>query len=457
MEAKNLHQRQVLIATCLSYVVVILDTSIVNVALEPISHALDADVSGLQWVINAYTLAFASLLLSGGLMGDRFSAKKIYSLGLMIFAVASALCAVASNLPMLIAARILQGTGAALLVPCSLMLINGAYPHHAQRASAIGIWAGCGGIAMAAGPLVGGVLIALLGWRSIFMVNVPLALIAVCLTSRLPDLPSTAPHRPLDLIGQITAITALAISTAVMIEGPRLGWSSPWVYLGIGMAGAAWWGFVHTERRHAHPMLALRCFRNATFSGATALALISGLVFYGLFFLQSVDLQRNRGWSALDTGLAFLPLTVMVALGSFSCGRLMQALGIRGVLCCGFALYTLGFIGLLALASDAPYWRIALCYPAVGFAAGIITPAATTSLMSVVDRANAGVAAATLNASRQIGCGFGVAIFGALSTGIDPFDKAIVAAVSVAIGLSAVAFLLSAWLMRSPRAPAMQG
>lgn len=450
MELSTRYQRQVLIATSLSYVVVILDTSIVNVALESISTTFGSDITGLQWVINAYTLTFASLLLTGGLLGDRFGAKKIYALGLGLFALASALCGLATDLPELVGARVLQGLGAALLVPCSLMLINSAYPQSHQRASAIGVWAGCGGIAMAAGPLVGGVLIELFGWRSIFLINVPIALIGVWLTSRIPHAAPLAPNRHLDVTGQIAAIIALGSSVAVLIEGARLGWNSEWVYAGVFVACIAWCVFLVTESRHKDPMLPLQYFRNLTFSGATFLSMASALVFYGLFFLLNLYFQTHRGWSPLETGLAFLPLTAMVTLGSFTCGRLTRAYGPRAVLVAGFGLYTLGFIGLFALAGDAPYWRIALCYPAVGFGAGIITPAATAVLMSVVDRAKAGVAAGTLNASRQSGSAFGVAIFGALLTSVQPLDDAIEVAVGVAIGLSLLAMLLCLLMLKAP-------
>lgn len=448
MELSTRYQRQVLIATSISYVVVILDTSIVNVALHPISQTFGSDITGLQWVINAYTLTFASLLLTGGLLGDRFGAKKIYGVGLGLFALASVFCGLANELPELVGARVLQGIGAALLVPCSLMLINNAYPKTAERAGAIGVWAGCGGIAMAAGPLVGGVLIELFGWRSIFLINVPIALIGVWLTSRIPYSAPLAPNRHLDITGQVAAIIALATSVAVLIEGSKLGWDSQWVYAGVFVACIAWCVLLVTESRHKDPMLPLHYFRNPVFSGATVLSLVSALVFYGLFFLLSLYFQTDRGWSPLATGLAFLPLTAMVTLGSFTCGRLTRAYGPRAVLFAGFGLYTLGFIGLLALASEAPYWRIALCYPAVGFGAGIITPAATAVLMSVVDRAKAGVAAGTLNASRQSGSAFGVAIFGALLTSVHPLNDAIYVAVSVAIGLSLAAMMLSALVLK---------
>ena len=224
MNNEREYQKRVLIATSLSYVIVILDTSIVNVALEPVAASLGSDISGLQWVVNAYTLTFASLLLSGGALGDRIGAKAVYLAGLLIFAGASALCGLAPDLQILVAARVAQGVGAALLVPCSLTLINHAFPVARQRASAIGVWAGCGGIAMAAGPLAGGLLIHLLGWRSIFLVNVPIALIGAWLTTRVDSVRPAASARPMDVAGQMLAIVALGASVAVLIEGAKLGW-----------------------------------------------------------------------------------------------------------------------------------------------------------------------------------------------------------------------------------------
>lgn len=444
---ENEHQKRVLTATSLSYVVVILDTSIVNDALEPVAASLGSDITGLQWVVNAYTLTFASLLLSSGVLGDRIGAKSVYLAGLLIFACASALCGFAPDLQILVAARILQGIGAALLVPCSLTLINSAFPVAQQRAGAIGVWAGCGGVAMAAGPLVGGLLIHLLGWRSIFLVNVPIALIGVWLTTRIESARPAVSDRPLDLAGQVLAIVALGASVAVLIEGAKLGWHVPVIRAGVATAIVAWIAFALVESRRRQPMLPLYFFRHPTFSASAFASMISGLVFYGLFFLLSLYFQSARGWPPLRTGLAFLPLTVMVTVGSFASGALNRAYGAHKLVCGGFLLYALGFVGLLALAEDAPYWRIALCFPAVGFGAGVITPAATAALMAAVDKARAGVAAGVLNASRQTGSAFGVAIFGALMSAIQPLDSGVRVAVYLAIGLSLLAALL--WSLAS--------
>jgi DHA2 family methylenomycin A resistance protein-like MFS transporter len=333
------------------------------------------------------------------------------------------------------------------LVPCSLTLINSAFPVAQQRAGAIGVWAGCGGVAMAAGPLVGGLLIHLLGWRSIFLVNVPIALLGAWLTTRIESGRSAVFDRPLDLAGQMLAIVALGASVAVLIEGAKLGWHALVIRVGVVTAIIAWIAFVLVEFRRRQPMLPLYFFRHPTFSASAFASMISGLVFYGLFFLLSLYFQSARGWPPLQTGLAFLPLTVMVTIGSFASGALNRAYGAHKLVCGGFLLYALGFAGLLALADDAPCWRIALCFPAVGFGAGVITPAATAALMAAVDKGRAGVAAGVLNASRQTGAAFGVAIFGALMSAVQPLDSGVRVAVYVAIGLSLLAALL--WSLAS--------
>ncbi|MFB3303231.1 MFS transporter [Pseudomonas sp. AMR01] len=351
-------QRRVLAATSLSYVLVILDTSIVNVALAPIANTLHSDITELQWVVGAYTLSFAGLLLGGGALADRFGARRLYLIGLLLFTFASLLCGLAVDAVTLVAARVLQGVGAALLVPASLALINAAYLHNpAGRVSAIGVWAGCGGIAMATGPLVGGVLIEALGWRSIFFANLPLGLLAIALTARLAASP---PH-------------------------PRArGWS------------------------------ALRLFGNPVFNACLAVSLVSALLLYGLMFLLGLYFQRTLGFSPLWTGLAFLPLTVSVSIGSLLAGRLVRAWGSGRLIGGALVLYLAGFGLLLATAATPSRFTIIMAMPMIGLAAGLITPAATATLMSVVAQKHAGIAAGMLNTARQLGAALGVALAGGL-------------------------------------------
>ncbi|POE17268.1 MFS transporter [Pectobacterium odoriferum] len=438
-------KKWLLSATSISYIIVILDTSIVNVALAPLAAALHSTISGLQWVVSSYTITFASLLLSGGALGDKLGAKNVYLTGLLLFGFASAGCGFSSTLSTMIFSRILQGIGAALLVPASLALINSEFPQSQERAKAIGIWAGCGGIAMAAGPLFGGLLIQLLGWRSIFLVNVPIVLLGIVLATRIPAIKISANERTMDIAGQLFAIIALGLSIAVLIEGGHRGWCDPWICGGVLVAAMAWGLFIFTERTISHPMLPMKLFRLADFSASVTVSLISGLVFYGLFFLLSLYFETVRGWSSLDAGLAFLPLTLLVTLGSFSAGKLNRLFGPLWLIagCCG--LYVAGFTGLLILRENAPYWRVAVCFPALGLAAGVITPVATAAVMGSIVKEQAGIVAGVLNASRQTGAALGVAIFGGLLSAVKPLAAGIYVAVCLGIAFSMLGGLL--WII----------
>ncbi|WP_323122249.1 MFS transporter [Burkholderia alba] len=406
--------RHVLAATCISYVVVLLDTSIVNVALDRIGASLDVGIAGIQWIMNAYTLAFASLLLTGGTLGDRWGARRLYLAGLIVFTLASALCGVATSLPALAGARALQGVGAALLVPCALKLINRGFPDPRGRARAIGLWIGCGGVAMAAGPLIGGLLIRQFDWRAIFFVNVPVGLAGLWLAARIAPDRGRPANRRLDLPGQIAAIVALGSLIGVLIEGHALGWRSPPLLAGIAATAAAWTAFLAIEQGSAQPMLPLSFFGNRVFAGSTGVSMASAFVFYGLLFAISVDWQHARGASALATGLALLPMTAMVAAGSLASGRLAARFGARASMCAAFGAYAGGALGLLWCGPGSPAWYAIAPMLAIGGASGFVSPAATAPAMETVDPQRAGIAAAVLNAARQAGAALGVAVFGAL-------------------------------------------
>ncbi len=435
-------QRRVLAATVISYVVVILDTSIVNVALERIADAFTTGIAGLQWVVNAYTLAFASLLLTGGALGDRLGARRVYVAGLAVFTLASALCGVATSLPVLTTARLVQGAGAAMLVPCSLSLINHAYPDPVQRTGAIGLWAGFGGVAMAAGPLAGGVLIHLLGWRGIFLVNLPVGLVGLWLTARIGTETPLLQGRHLDLMGQAAAIIALGLPVMALIEGPALGWGSPVIITSLAASGVAWAVFLWLEARQTQPMLPLTFFRGQVFSGSTLVSMVSAFTFYGVVFVLSLYLQRIRGFAPLQAGFAFLPLTALVAVGSLVSGRLVRAYGPRVSVSTAFIVYAMGFLGLLAAVLNEVLWPAALAMPLIGAAAGFVTPAATAAMMGTVEKGQAGIAAGVMNAARQTGAALGVAIFGALVAGRETFVLGFLAALWTAAGMSLIAALI---------------
>lgn len=450
MSVWNDRKDQVLLATSLSYVIVILDASIVNVALHSISASFQASVADLQWVVNAYTLTFACLLLTAGALGDRAGAKHVYRAGLLVFAAGSALCGFAPALPILVVARVLQGIGAALLVPSSLTLINGAYKNADDRAKAIGKWAGFGAVAMAAGPLAGGMLIHLLGWRSIFLVNVPLTLLAAWLTNRLrKDDITTHAVRSMDWLGQALAMVAVAASVAVLIESSGLGWRHGWITAGLMIAAVAWVLFIVVEATSREPMLPLKLFKSGVFSAAALVSMISALVFYGLLFLLSMYFQTVWGWTPLQTGMAMLPLTISVAIGSFSSGTLVKRYGSTFLVSGAFLLYAVGFVGMYGIPGNQPYWCIALFFPALGVGAGVITPAVTASLMNGIESSRAGIASAVLNAFRQTGSAFGVAIFGALLAGYRAPKEGVSLAIGIAVGLSLLAALC--WMIALAR------
>lgn len=436
-------QRHVLIATSISYAVVILDTAIVNVALPPIGAALATNLAGLQWVINAYTLAFACLLLSGGALGDRYGARRGYIVGLAVFTLASALCGLAPDLPVLVAARLLQGVGAALMVPCALTLLMYAYPAEGERAAAIGIWTGCGGAALAAGPLAGGILIAWLGWRSIFLVNVPICLAGMALAVRVRDDAPGAIARPLDLPGQGAAILALGALIATLIEAPVLGWTSAPVLAGWAVSVAAWASFLMIEAHSEQPMLPLALFRKGKFAGATLAAMAMTWSCFGLIFVFSLYFQQLRDYTPLRTGLAFLPLTAVVTVTNVLAGRWSRVHGTRLPVAAGLACLGVGALGLVGTRASSSYWQVGLPLLAIGVGGGLVTPAAAAALMATVDKARTGIASGVLNAARQTGSALGVALFGALIAAAPSFEAGLR---NVCLLVAAVLFVtLAVW------------
>jgi DHA2 family methylenomycin A resistance protein-like MFS transporter len=401
--------------TCLGCVVVLLDVSIVNVALQRISDGLGGKVSDLQWIVDAYTLAFASFLLSAGTAGDRYGNKEVFGAGFVLFTLASVFCGTATSLATLITARVLQGMGAALIIPCSLTLLNHAFEDPARRAKAFGWWAGSGGISVAAGPVIGGLLVHTFGWRSIFFVNLPIGLVALLLIVRYVREEKPLPGRRIDLAGQTVSLLALAALTTVLIEGANWGWLSPGI---LGLAASFCLLsllFLVIETRQSDPMLPLRLFRSAQFSVATSLGLLLSFSFYGLIFTLSLYFQQVRHYSPLKTGLAFLPVTGLLTVMNVFAGRLAAKHGMRFPIVIGFIIGGIGFFWLgWATNEAARYTNILL--PLLGIGAGVplILPPVTSVLLASVERSQVGLASATLNAGRQIGAAAGVAVLGSL-------------------------------------------
>ena len=406
-----------LLATSLGFGVVQLDVSVVNVAIKPIGADLGGGVSGLQWVVGAYTLAFAALILSAGALGDRIGAKRMFIGGFTLFTLASAACGLAPSLGVLITARAVQGVGAAVLVPSSLSLLNHAYRDPQGRARAVGLWAAGASVALAGGPLLGGVLTASLGWRSIFFINAPIGLAGILLTAQFATETTRSADRGIDAPGQLTAIVALAALAGAMIEAGRYGFADPLVLAGFGLAAVALALFVVIESRRRRPMLPLSLFRARTFSVSSAIGVLINVAFYGLIFVLSLYFQDTRHYSALVTGLAFGPATVAVGVANLSAGRLARVAGQRATLAGAALLVAAGLGGMLVIGPDTGYPAIVVQFMAVGFGLGVIVPVVTAALLGSVDRSRSGVASGTLNTARQTGSVIGVGLFGSLAAG----------------------------------------
>jgi MFS transporter, DHA2 family, methylenomycin A resistance protein len=438
----NTHRRGLtLAATSLGFAVVQLDVSVVNVAIRPIGAALGGDVSALQWVVNAYTVAFAALILSAGALGDRIGAKRVFIAGFSVFTVASAICGLAPTLGVLIGARAVQGAGAALLVPCSLTLLNHTFTEPAERSRAIGRWAVGASAALSAGPLVGGVLTATLGWRAIFFINAPIGLVGILLTVRFAEETSRSPDRGIDLWGQLTAIVCLTLLAAATIRGGTEGFGSAAVLAGYGASVAAAVAFLVIEARRARPMLPLGLFRCGAFGANTAIGLLINVAFYGLIFVFSLFFQRGQHFSALQAGLAFAPMTVAIMAANAVAGRLDQRLGARAVITGGALLMAGGAVALVGIGSDTAFAGLVVQLIAIGFGLGLIVPVMTAALLGSVDRSRSGVASGTLNTARQTGSVIGVALFGSLIAG-----GRLVGGLHVALVIAAVLSLIVATL-----------
>ena len=432
-----------LTAISLGFLMITLDATIVNVALGPIGNDLGGAVSTAQWIINGYTLAFAALLLTAGALADRLGLRTGFLAGLAVFAVGSAACAGATSLAELIVARVVQGAGAAALMPCSLALIAHTFPDPRDRRRALGVWGGASGVGLAAGPVLGGVITAALGWRAIFLVNVPIAAVAAQLLRR--HVAETQRHRhPLDLPGQIISTVGLAALTGGFIIAGSKGWDAS-LTLGLLAAGiASTAGFALVERTVAHPMIDPALCRERTFSIALALGVIFNFCLYGSIFCLALDLHRAHALDPLDTGLALLPMTIVTGSMAFLSGGLVNRIGEWTAIVIGLTAGTGGAL-LIALAPTGGVATLIVSSLPIGVTA-VAMPAMTAVAMSHAPRQRVGLASGVFNASRQTGGALGVAVLGALLTGSNG-NVALNAAFLAAAGVYAggIALALTGW------------
>ena len=394
--------------------VVQLDVTIVNTALGSIGSSLSGGVSELQWVVNAYTIAFAAFMLSEGALGDRIGAKRVFTAGFAIFTAASAGCALAPSATTLIVARAVQGLGAAVLVPNSLTLLSHAYTDEKARGRAVGIWAAGASLALTAGPLVGGALIALIGWRSIFLVNVPIGLVGLWLSWRYAGETTRSRHRELDLPGQIAAIAALGCLAGAIIEAGAAGWTDPFVIGGFAAAAILAALFILRQQRASQPMLPLTLFRHRMFAVTSLVGLLVNVAFYGLIFVFSLYFQRVNGWSPLLTGLAFVPMMGAVLPVNLVAARIAERIGAPQTIALGAALSAAGCLALLGIAPGTGYAAIGAQLVIIGGGLGLLVPPLTSTLLASVEKSRSGIAAGVLNSTRQTGSVLGVALFGSL-------------------------------------------
>ena len=436
----------VLAICCLSLLMVSMDATIVNVALPSIRRDLAAQTSGLQWVVDAYTMVVASLLMLAGSIADRFGRRRTFQVGLAIFTVASALCSVAPDLHALIACRMLQAIGASMLNPVAMSIITNTFIEPTARARAIGVWGAVVGVSMALGPLVGGALTQAVGWRSIFWVNVPIGLAAIALAQAfVPE--SKAPRaRRADPIGQLLVLVALASVTYAVIEGPRDGWASPLIASLFATAACAVVGILVYEPRRGEPLLDLRFFRSVPFASASVIAVLAFGIFSGFLFLNALYLQEVRGLPAFQTGLYTLPLAVATSACSPVSGRLIGRSGTRLPLVLAGTAIAAGTLALTRLDAETSLAWIVASYIVFGIGFGLVNAPITNTAVSGMPRARAGLAAAIASTSRQVGASLGVAISGTIAVSRGGGAVDFVAAMHAYFWLSAIAAAVIATL-----------
>ena len=396
---------------------VMLDMTIVNVALPAIQRDLAATPGELEWIVNAFALALATLILLGGKLGDRFGRRAFFLLGLVVFTTSSAACALSTSAMGLIAARAAQGIGGALMVPLSLSILVATFPR-ARRTTAIGIWAGVSALGLAVGPLVGGFLVEQSGWAAVFWINVPVGIVGFVASLWLVGKSRDPSTKSLDLLGAVLATGGLFALVWGLIDTSSMNWTSPEVLVAVGFGVVLLAGFLVLEARSAEPMLPLRFFRSRAFSLANAVVMMIGFALAGSVYFLALYLQNVMGFSAVDAGIRTLPLTLMIILIAPLAGRLNLRVGPRGVLTAGLTLAATGLAGLSRLAADSPYDAVWPWLTVLGCGIALTMPASHALAMVSVDEEKAGVASGALNTFRQVGMALGIAVLGSIAATI---------------------------------------
>ena len=435
---------QVVTITSLAFVVAQLDVSIVNLALPQIAQSYQAGISTLQWVVDAYTLVFAVLMLSAGSLSDRLGALRIFQIGIVIFGIASAGCGLAGSSLSLIIFRVLQGIGAATMIPSSLSLLNQAFAHEpATRARAVGLWTAAGSSAMAAGPLIGGLLIHISNWRFIFYVNIPFCIAAFVLSFKLHKGAIATTAKKFDVAGQLVWMLAATLLIAAIIEWHEFGFQNPLIWGGLLLSLTLVALFLAIEKRILHPILPLHLFNSSRFNTLILLGGVLNGTYYGSVFVISLYLQNVLHYSSMTAGLAFVPLTVGFVITNLLSGKVINRFGIGRSIIAGLIIFSVGFAGLFLAKANTPYWQLFFPFLIMPVGMGMAVPAMITGILSSVDKSLSGTASAVLNTVRQTGGAIGVAAFGALAAG---GQASILTAIPLIAGVAIVLIILTIML-----------
>jgi EmrB/QacA subfamily drug resistance transporter len=402
-----------LAAVAFGLFMIMLDNTVVNVALPSIQRDLNTGLSELEWIVTGYALTFAALMLIGGKVADAYGRRLVFVVGIAVFTLASLWCGLADSGSMLITARIVQGVGAALMNPATLSIIAATFPPR-ERGTAIGIWAGVSALALAIGPLAGGLITEHLDWSWIFFINVPVGILGIAASFVFIDESRDETHERLDIPGLATSAIGLFSLTYALIEANTYGWGSPRIVGAFVVAAVALGAFILLERYQRAPMLPLELFRNRTYTGANSVILLVALAMFGVFFFVSLYMQQILRYSPVEAGAAFLPMTLLIVIVAPLAGRMTDRVGSRAFMTTGMALLAVQLLYFSRLGSDATYWQLlpAMIIGGIGMAS-TMTPSAAAATRSVpVDKA--GVGSAVLNAFRQVGGSVGIALMGAI-------------------------------------------
>lgn len=403
-----------LIAAYLGTFLATLDISIVNVALPTLQQALRTDIAGLQWVVNAYAICLSAFMLSSGALADRYGHKRAWMAGVVLFTLGSALCAWSTSLELLLLGRAVQGCAGALLIPGAMPILSHAYPDPKERAQVIGGWSAFSALALILGPLLGGLLLHSAGWTSIFLINIPLGVLALGLGAwgiaerRYPA------QAALDPAGQLLSVLWLAALTYGLIEGGEQGFTGTTALLALSMAGAAFMAFVLVEARVPRPLLALALFRDRAFAIVNFASFALGFSYYSSLFFFSIYLQNIQGATAVEAGWRMMPQFVITGCVSLLFGRLSARMPLRWLLVAGYGVTALSMSAMVVLTAHTPYWIVATLFGLLGLGAGLAVPATSMAVMSAAPPDRAGTASATMNALRQMGMTIGIALLGGI-------------------------------------------